>query len=264
MRRTTVPGSTSAAGRVATCSPSRSTVTVSTRPSSSSSRCEIRMIETPRAARRRATRNRRSVSAGRERGGGLVEDQEAVDTLRHGARELDELRLADRQARHGRGRLDRRVDLSEELPRPLVHPAAVDGAEPGQRLEAHEDVLGHVEVREQLRVLVDRDHAARPGRHRRGEAHRLAVEPDLARIGLLDAGDDADQRALAGAVLAQDGVDRARGDGEAHALERADAAEALAHAVKGEAGCHGAGVTPDPPRRRPRPRPVGCRRASPR
>ena len=173
-----------------------------------------------------------------KRGRGLVEDQRPVHAVCHGARELDELGLADRKAGHRRRRLDRHVDLGQELPCPLVHATPVDGAQPGQRLKAHEDVLGHVEVREQLGVLVHGHDAMCPRRHRRGEAHTLAVEPYLTRVGLLDAGDDAHERALAGAVLAQDSVDRARGDGEGHALERADAAEALADTVEGEAWGH--------------------------
>ena len=55
----------------------------------------------------------------------------------------------------------------------------------------------------------------------------LAVEEDLAAVGPHDAGEDLHQRRLAGAVLADDGVDRAALDLEAHVGDRHDAAVAL-------------------------------------
>ncbi len=60
------------------------------------------------------------------------------------------------------------------------------------------------------------------------------VEQQAAGVGLDDAGHDLDQRRLAGAVLAQHGVDAAGLDREIGALERAHAAVALGHALHHE------------------------------
>ena len=56
----------------------------------------------------------------------------------------------------------------------------------------------------------------------------LAVEHDLAAVGRLEAGQDLHERALAGAVLAQDALDGAGGDGQGDAVVGLDRAEMLA------------------------------------
>jgi hypothetical protein len=61
----------------------------------------------------------------------------------------------------------------------------------------------------------------------RGDLHRLAVPADLALVGPDRAVDDLHQRRLAGAVLAEDGVDLAGRDLQAHpvvGLDRPDTA----------------------------------------
>src|SRR5262249_34036365 len=63
---------------------------------------------------------------------------------------------------------------------------------------------------------------------RRQEGGLPAVDLETPGIGRYHAADDLDQRALAGAVLAENGVDRSGVDGEAHLFERDDAAVALA------------------------------------
>src|SRR6185295_20322664 len=92
-----------------------------------------------------------------------------------------------------------------------------------------------VEMREQLGVLVHGDDAGRPRLHRRAEAHRDAVEPDLAGIGRLQACDDLDQRRLAGTVLADQRVDCPGRDIERDVSQGLYAAEALADADQAEA-----------------------------
>ena len=54
-----------------------------------------------------------------------------------------------------------------------------------------------------------------------------AVQQDLAAIRLMDAGHDLDQRRLAGAVLAEQGVNLAGIERERHVLERLGGVEAL-------------------------------------
>ena len=97
INRTISSSVSSAAGRVATCAPSRRTVTSSAKPSSSSRRWEMSMIEAPRAGAaddpEELLRLRR-----RQRRGRLVEDEEprAPTVMRAG--DLDELHLADGEA----------------------------------------------------------------------------------------------------------------------------------------------------------------------
>jgi hypothetical protein len=69
--------------------------------------------------------------------------------------------------------------------------------------------------------------AAIEGVARRAQADGLAAQNHLALIVGVHAGDDLHQRALAGAVFADQGVDLALFQGEIHALQRMHAAEAL-------------------------------------
>jgi hypothetical protein len=84
---------------------------------------------------------------------------------------------------------------------------------------------------EERELLVDDSDPVRARVLRRVDANRLAVELDLAGVGRHDPGEDLHQRRLAGAVLADDGVDRAARDVQVHAVERLHAAEALREAA---------------------------------
>ena len=82
-----------------------------------------------------------------------------------------------------------------------------------------------------VELLVDEGEPA-PGRVERAvQVHGLAVDDDLALVGLDDAGEDLDQRALAGAVLAEQPDDRARHDDAVCVVERDDAGVALDEAL---------------------------------
>ena len=120
-----------------------------------------------------------------------------------------------------------RSSAREQLRGPPAHLAPVDPAEPA-RLAADEDVLRHRQVRAEVDLLVD---GADPGLlrlQRAGEAHRLAVQRDRAGVDRVDAGQHLDQRRLAGAVLAHQGVDLAGEEPEVDVVERRDAGERLA------------------------------------
>ena len=56
---------------------------------------------------------------------------------------------------------------------------------------------------------------------------RLPVEPDRAAVGLVDPGEDLDQRALARPVLADEGMDLARDEVERDVVERLGRGEPL-------------------------------------
>ena len=99
-----------------------------------------------------------------ERGRRLVEDQDAgVGPER--ARDLDELLLAAWSARPAsRLRIDPRPDLREQLPRrAAVALSSRRAARSLRALQAEGDVLGHRQVGEQRRLLVDGGDAERAG-----------------------------------------------------------------------------------------------------
>jgi hypothetical protein len=65
---------------------------------------------------------------------------------------------------------------------------------------------------------------------------RVAVDRDGAGVLLVQTGDDLAERALAGAVLAHEGVDLALAEGHGDIVERLGDAEALADVPGGEEG----------------------------
>src|SRR5207249_4144555 len=79
-------------------------------------------------------------------------------------------------------------------------------------------------VGEERELLVDDADAVLGGLPRGVDGRLLAVELDRARVGPDGSGEDLHQGRLAGAVLADDGVDRAAAGLEAHVQERLDAA----------------------------------------
>ena len=115
------------------------------------------------------------------------------------------------------------------------HPAPVDAPAARQRLRADEDVLGDRQVREQRRLLEDDRDA---GRVRLGGAcRRRPPRPSISTrpaVGPVHAGEDLDERRLAGAVLAHERVGLAAAQLDPAVLERAHGAEALARVVDDE------------------------------
>ena len=103
-----------------------------------------------------------------------------------------------------------------------------------------DEVLQHRQRARQAEVLVhetETDVVEAAGRHR--ERDRLA--PDLERptgLGLVHAGEHLDQRRLATAVLAEQGVDLSVCHGEAHAVECSGGAELLGYVREFERGLH--------------------------
>ena len=102
------------AGRVATCAPSRSTVTSSAIRSSSSSRWVISMTAVPRVAQAADDAEQLLRLGRRQRRGRLVEDQQPqVGGQRPG--DLDELQLGHRKPGDQRPRVDRDAELPERV-----------------------------------------------------------------------------------------------------------------------------------------------------
>jgi hypothetical protein len=111
---------------------------------------------------------------------------------------------------------------------------AVDAAAAGERLAAHEDVLRDREVGEERGLLVDHRDAGRAGGGRAVERHRLAVEQHAAGVGAVHTGEDLDQRRLARAVLADQGVRLAGAELEVRATQGGDRTEVLADVLERE------------------------------
>src|SRR6185295_6660375 len=94
-------------------------------------------------------------------------------------------------------------------------------------LPPEEEVRRRIELGREREVLVDGLDPERTGLDRRAERDLAALEQDLSRVRGLDAGQALHERALAGAVVADEGDDLAGEDGEVRAAQRAHAPEAL-------------------------------------
>ena len=119
------------------------------------------------------------------------------------------------------------AETREDLGRLAAHRTPVDRPESATRRMADEDVLGDRQVREESRLLVDYGDAQRPGLGRTLQRDLLTVEQQRAGVGLMDAGQDLDERALAGAVLADQPMDLARPQLERDVVERLGRVEPL-------------------------------------
>ena len=101
-------------------------------------------------------------------------------------------------------------------------------------------VLGDGHRRDQREVLVDHPEAGGDRVPRGAERHRPPVDEDLPGIGLVQPVEDVHQRALPGAVLAEEGMDLAGREGEVDAVVGDDAGEPLDDAAELD-GRHRAG-----------------------
>ena len=95
-------------------------------------------------------------------------------------------------------------------------------------------VLGHGEVGHEGRVLEDRRQPEAMGVGRPAQIDRSAGDRHRAGVGAQHAGEDLDERRLAGAVGAEQGVHLAGGDDEVDAAQRHHGAERLGHRGGGE------------------------------
>ena len=100
----------------------------------------------------------------------------------------------------------------------------VDQAEAGLLGQAEHDVLQDGHARHEGQLLVDEAHAEFVGAMRRADRRSAAVDEDLAAVGLGQAGQDLDQRRLAGAVGADQAVHLAGHDRQRNAAQRLRAA----------------------------------------
>ena len=198
-------------------------------------------IDLPSAVSVRRIRNSSlRLLRGQDRGR-LVEDQHVRPAVER-AEDLHALLLADRDVAHPGVGVDRQPEPVGQVPHPLGRRLGVQ-QQPLPRLVGEHHVLGHRHDRDEHEVLEHHADAAIDGGPRRVDHHRLAVQPHLALVRAVEPVEDAHQRRLAGAVLAQQGVDLALAQVEIDAVVRDDRAESLGDApqLEGERGLGAAG-----------------------
>ena len=169
----------------------------------------------------------------------------------HACREVHQLLLAVGQLRRGRSGEIGDADEFEELHRPvalLAEDRRLHQALEAARRRLHHDVLEHGQVAE-LAADLEGAADAHPGDavgHQALDA--IALEPDLARVGAMQAVDHVEHGGLAGAVRPDQRGDRALLDREGAAVDGLDAAEGLLRIADFEEG-HAAVASGDPTRR---------------
>ena len=211
-------------GAVRTRRPSRSTVTRSASATTSSMRCEVKMIATPAAASWRTTLNSVSHSDvdSAEVGSSIIRIRASSDSA------LAISTSCCSPTRSSATRLCGSMSMPSRRSsavRRLGDPAPIDDRPGDQRLASEEDVVGRRQFGNEIELLMnDRDARALGVLHAR-ELHRRARQPDDAVVLDVHAGEDLHQRALAGAVLADQRMHFAGLQVEVDVDQRRDSAE---------------------------------------
>ena len=193
-------------GAVNTRSPSRSTVTAI--GESDDFVQAVRRVDDRNARLRELPHDLEQGLAfrGRERGRRLVHDQNPrVQRQRLG--DFDQLLFADPELGDATLRVNLDAEPLQERARGLDDAPVVDEGAEDQRLAAKEDVLGRGQFGNQVQFLVDDRDAGALGVLNAREANRRALDPDLAVIVDVHAGEDLHQGRFARAVLTHEGVD---------------------------------------------------------
>ena len=152
----------------------------------------------------------------------LVQHEElAVIAQRLG--DLDQLHLGNAERLDARPRIDVEADLLEQRDGAPVERLAVDDAEGAAWQVFQHQILGDAEIRQKVELLMHDADAALLRIVRRLRLVGRAVEGDRAAVRLVDAGQELDQRRLAGAVLAEHDMGFAACDRQRDVAQRDDA-----------------------------------------
>ena len=152
--------------------------------------------------------------------------------VREALRDHHEATLGDREGGELAIRVDVRAEALEDTRRLAAERPPPDERAGELRVpEAELDVLRHRQVGDVGQLLVHEGEAPPRRVERAVEAHGLAVDDDLALVGLDDAREDLDQRALAGPVLPEQPDDHPGHDHAVRVIERDDARVALHDAL---------------------------------
>ncbi len=157
----------------------------------------------------------------RKHRGRLIHDQQPW-LLQQAAHDLDPLSFADRQGRDQRGRLQRQAILARHARDSRGERGRIERAAQGEG-----DVLHYGERLEQREVLEHHGDAEPPGGRRIGDGDRPPTPVQAARGRLQRAVHDLDQGRLAGAVLAEQGVDPAGAQAQGDPVIGGEIAEQL-------------------------------------
>ena len=171
-----------------------------------------------------------------EHGGRLVQDQQ-VDVAGERLDDLDPLLDADRQVLDHRVRVDRQaVPLGDlERPRARARRRSRKPSGPPRVCSAPSMMFSAtVKTGTSMKCWCTMPMPARDGVARALDLHRLAVDQDLALVGLEQPVEDVHQGRLARAVLAEQGVDLAGLDGQVDVVVGDQVAEALGDAAQFE------------------------------
>jgi hypothetical protein len=148
---------------------------------------------------------------------------------RQRAQDLDLLLLGGGQPAGERRGREVEAGVTRELLVAAAQRAAGDEAR-AARLGAEEHVVLDGELPDDVELLGDGRDPALERLAGRAQRDLLAVEQQPSLVGRQDPGDDLGQRRLAGAVLADERVDRSARDAQGHRVECADGSEVLGDA----------------------------------
>ena len=158
-----------------------------------------------------------------QHGGRFVHDEHA-GVIVDGVHDLHDLLARDRERRDLRVDVDVHAQLIHDLLRAPAHTRPVHELALHHEV-AEEHIFGNGQRLCQLDLLMHHADARAACFDRRLEAAALAVQNDLARVRLIDAGKDLDERRFARAVLAHETMDRAALDVDGDVIQRLDAGE---------------------------------------
>ena len=122
--------------------------------------------------------------------------------------------------------------MSSHLRASLAHGGGIDHPK-AARLAAEKHVLHHRQLRNQVQFLMDDGDAGALGFDGVADLHGLAVDQDLARIGLVDAAQNLHERRFARAVFTHQRMNFTGADLEFDTLEHAHRTKRLADAPHG-------------------------------
>ncbi len=157
--------------------------------------------------------------------GWLVQDQHP-GIPRQRPCDFQDLRLGAPEFTHRPPQIDLLAERGQHRGTVAQHPCPIH-QRASHRFAAKKEIARPVQLRHQARVLVHHRDALRESIAGRVDPHAGTVHADLARIGAIDAGQDAHERRFAGAVLADQRVDFAGTDVERDRVQGADAGEAF-------------------------------------
>ena len=157
---------------------------------------------------------------------GLVKDEDLRIAV-EGLEDLHPLQDPNRQIFDPSPRVDHQPIFGAKCTYSLGRFGAIQ-EDPGARLVAKYDVLGHRQSRKQLEGLMDHAQAGGDRIQGRVEAHGSSVDHDFARVGRRQSIEDRHQRGLAGSVLTDDGVNVSPAHLQIDVVIGANSGEALA------------------------------------